>query len=197
MHRHLWQACPVEPAPPPRWTFPVWGPRVRVSAGLVLWTALAAALAAQYPGSDVPVSVLAFMGALVGSMAVHEGAHAVAAHSLGYRVDWVVIGGFAGVTAYAGRTDRPLERAAVALAGPAASAALVLALFGVRATLADETVAMAMVEFVIVLNTLAVVVNLVPIGRTDGALVIRGLFHHAREARQTRGAEPRPRDPAV
>lgn len=187
----------MDPAPPPRWTVPLWGPRVRISAGLVLWTALAAALAVQYPEGDVPVSVLAFMGALVGSMAVHEGAHAVAAHGLGYRVDWVVLGGFAGVTAYAGRDDRPLERAAVALAGPAASSALVLALFAVRATLAEETVAMAMVEFVIVLNTLAVVVNLVPIGRTDGALVIQGLFHHAREARRTRRAEPRPRDPAA
>ena len=67
-----------------------------------------------------------FVVALVASMAVHEGAHAWAAHSLGYRVDWVVIGGLAGMTAFAGRDDRPLERAAVALAGPAASAALVL-----------------------------------------------------------------------
>jgi len=175
----------------------VWGARVRISAGLVLWTALAAVLAAQYPDEGVPVSVLAFVGALVGSMAVHEGAHAVAAHSLGYRVDWVVIGGFAGVTAYAGRVDRPLERAAVALAGPAASAALVLALFGVRATLAEETVAMALIEFVIVLNTLAVIVNLIPIGRTDGALVIRGVAHHAREARDARRALSRPRDPAA
>ena len=175
----------------------MWGPRVRISAGLVLWTALAAALVAQFPDDGAAVSVLAFMGALVGSMAVHEGAHAVAAHSLGYRVDWVVIGGFAGVTAYAGRDDRPLERAAVALAGPAASAALVLALFGVRATLAEETVAMALIEFVIVLNTLAVVVNLVPVGRTDGALVIRGLFRHMREARDARRARSRPRDPAA
>ena len=46
-----------------------------------------------------------------------------AAHNLGYRVEWVVLGGLAGVTAYFGRDDRPLERAAVALAGPAASAA--------------------------------------------------------------------------
>jgi Zn-dependent protease len=175
----------------------VWGPRVRISAGLVLWTALAAVLAAQYPDEGAPVWVLAFMGALIGSMAIHEGAHAVAAHSLGYRVDWVVIGGLAGVTAYAGRDDRPLERAAVALAGPAASAALVLAMVGVRATLADETAAMAQIEFVIALNTLAVLANLVPIGRTDGALVIRGLFHHARNARGTRRARSRPRDPAA
>ena len=81
-----------------------------------------------------------------------------------------------------GRDDRPLERAAVALAGPAASAALVLALVGV-ATL-ERTVEMGTVEFVIALNALAVVVNLVPVGRTDGALLVRGLFRHARSRRR-------------
>lgn len=170
------------PTPPPRWTFPVWGPRVRASAGLVLWCGLAAALM-WLPGDEAAAPVL-FVVALVASMAVHEGAHAWAAHSLGYRVDWVVIGGLAGMTAFAGRDDRPLERAAVALAGPAASAALVLALVGVRVTLERGTVEMGTVEFVIALNALAVVVNLVPVGRTDGALLVRGLFRHARSRRR-------------
>ncbi len=170
------------PSPPPRWTFPVCGPRVRASVGLVAWCGLAAGLV-WLPGDEMAAPVL-FVAALVASVAVHEGAHAWAAHSLGYRVDWVVIGGLAGVTAFAGRDDRPLERAAVALAGPAASAALVLALVGLRVTLDPGSVEIAMVEFVIALNALAVVVNLVPLGRTDGALVVRGLFHHARSRRR-------------
>ena len=31
-------------ARPPRWTVPVWGPRVRISAGLVAWLAVAVAV---------------------------------------------------------------------------------------------------------------------------------------------------------
>ena len=59
-----------------------------------------------------------------------------------------------------------------------------LALVGVRATLERGTVEMGTVEFVIALNALAVVVNLVPVGRTDGALLVRGLFRHARSRRR-------------
>jgi Zn-dependent protease len=115
---------------------------------------------------------------VVVSTLVHEGAHALAAHNLGYRVEWVVLGGLAGVTAYFGRDDRPLERAAVALAGPAASAALVLGLLGARALMGGGFAA-AVVELGIAANAVAIVANLVPFGHTDGAHLLSGLADHA------------------
>jgi Zn-dependent protease len=150
-----------------------------VSASLAVL--LAAALGAVVWGSGTAAWLpLVVLGGVVVSTLVHEGAHAWVAHRLGYRVDWVVLGGLAGVTAYHGRDDRPLERAAVALAGPAASAALVLGLLAVRGTVVEGTTS-ALVDLAIAANAVALVVNLVPFGHTDGAHVLGGVADH-REA---------------
>lgn len=165
-------------AHPPRWTFPLVSPRVRVSAGMVAWV-LAATVVVLWKPEEVAAwaPLLAVVSVLI-STVVHEGAHAWAAHNLGYRVEWVVLGGMVGVTAYFGRDDRPLERAAVALAGPAASAALVLALIGVRASMTPPSTALAVVELALLLNVVGLVGNLLPVGGTDGAHLLRGLGEH-------------------
>jgi hypothetical protein len=163
---------------PPRWTFPVLGPRLRVSAGLAALSAVAVGVAAWGPGGLVSWLPLFGLVSVALSTLVHEGAHAVAAHHLGYRVEWIVLGGLAGVTAYFGRDDRPLERAAVALAGPAASAALVLGLLAARGSM-DTGVAAGLVEMAIAANVIALVANLVPLGHTDGAHLLDGLAQHA------------------
>lgn len=167
---------------PPRWTFPLLGPRLRMSVGLAAWLAAGAAVLAWGPGQVAWLPLLVIVGVVVSTL-VHEGAHAWAAHNLGYRVEWVVLGGLAGVTAYFGRDDRPLDRAAVALAGPAASAALVLGLVAVRMTLAPATTLTALVELAIGLNVLALVGNLLPVGGTDGAHLVQGLSQHRRRSR--------------
>ena len=136
-------------------------------------------MAAWGPDGLVSWLPLFALVSVVASTLVHEGAHAVAAHNLGYRVEWVVLGGLAGVTAYFGRDDRPLERAAVALAGPAASAALVLGLLAARGTMGDGGTATALVEMAIAANVVALVANLVPFGHTDGAHLLDGLAEHA------------------
>jgi hypothetical protein len=111
---------------PPRWTVPLVDARLRVGIGLAVCVGAAALLAVVAAGrANAWLPLVAVLG-VAASTLVHEGAHAWAAHALGYRVEWVVLGGFTGVTAYEGRDDRPLERAAVALAGPAATAAVVL-----------------------------------------------------------------------
>lgn len=165
-------------ARPPRWTYPVCGPRVRVSAGLTALAAVAIGIATWGPSGVMSWLPLFALASVVTSTLVHEGAHAWAAHNLGYRVEWIVLGGVAGVTAYFGRDDRPLERAAVALAGPAASAALVLGLLAVRGTMAEGTAA-ALVELALAANVIALVANLLPVGHTDGAHVLDGLAEHA------------------
>jgi hypothetical protein len=147
--------------------------------------ALLVAAAALIPatGDWRAAAPLGFLVAVLVSTAVHEGAHAWAATSLGYEVGWVVLGWLAGMTAYLGRDDRPLERAAVALAGPAASAALILALMAARLALPDGAAVQVVVDSTLLLNGIALVLNLVPVGRTDGALCLRRLVHHARLGR--------------
>ena len=168
---------------PPRWSFPLCGSRLRIGVGMGGWLVAAAAALAWSPATPVAWLPLLVVLSVVVSTLVHEGAHAWAAHNLGYRVEWVVLGGLAGVTAYFGRDDRPLERAAVALAGPAASAALVLALVAVRTALTPASTVTALVEIAIGLNVLALVANLLPVGGTDGAHLVRGLFQHHRQSR--------------
>jgi Zn-dependent protease len=159
-----------------------------MSAGMVAWLVAAAAVLVWQPLPHRLVAWVPLMVVLAVAVStlVHEGAHAWAAHNLGYRVEWVVLGGLAGVTAYFGRDDRPLERAAVALAGPAASSALVLMLVVVRTTLAPAATTTALVELAIGLNVLGLVGNLLPVGGTDGAHLVQGLFEHRRRRRATR-----------
>ena len=148
---------------------------------MLAWVAAACAVLVWDPPELIAWVPLLTVLSVATSTLVHEGAHAWAAHNLGYRVEWIVLGGLAGVTAYFGRDDRPLERAAVALAGPAASAALVLGLLGVRTALPPASAAMVLVEITIGLNVLGLVGNLLPVGGSDGAHLLRGLFEHHRD----------------
>jgi Zn-dependent protease len=168
---------------PPRWTFALAGSRVRMSLGMATLLATAAALPVWRSSLPLVWVPLAVVLGVVASTLVHEGAHAWVARALGYRVDWLLVGGLVGVTAYGGRDDRPLERAAIALAGPAASAALVLVLLGARAVLDPTGPAGVMVEAAIGLNSLALAANLVPVGGTDGALLVRAVAEHRRASR--------------
>jgi Peptidase M50B-like len=165
------------PDAPPRWTFPVCGPRLRVSVGLVVSLAVVTAALTVGPlGSPRPEQVLAGLVGVIAAMLIHEGGHAAAAVVLGYRVEWVVLGGIAGVTAYRGRDDRPIDRLAVALAGPAANAFAALMLAWAADLLiggAQDAVALAAV-----LNAVGLVVNLVPLRGSDGAAAIQALRDH-------------------
>ncbi|HEX5366514.1 MAG TPA: M50 family metallopeptidase [Acidimicrobiales bacterium] len=163
---------------PPRWSVPLAGTRLRVTVGLagLVTTALAVGVVGTGAGAWLP---LAAVTVLVVSTLVHELGHAWAAHDLGYRVEWVLLGGLTGTTAYSGPGDRPLDRAAVALAGPAASALLVLGLLAVGSTLADGAPS-DVTDAATVANAAAAVANLVPFGHSDGRLLFDGLRHHGR-----------------
>src|SRR5690606_15074430 len=169
---------------PPRWSFPLFTPRLRVGVGMALalaGAAVAPLVLAPRPAAWLPLALV--VGVALSNL-VHEAAHAWAASRLGYEVAWVVLGGLSGVTAYVGRGDRPLERAAVALAGPAASAALVLVCAGLRAVAPGTALAMA-AEVGAGLNALSLVANLVPVGGTDGARLVLGLAEHRRRRAAT------------
>lgn len=157
---------------------------MRVSLSFLVGLGAAAWLFGAGLSAPEPPVVAATLGGIVGSMLVHEGAHALAAHRLGYEVQWVALGGLVGLTAYEGRDDRPLERAAIALAGPAASAALVVALVAGR-SLAPTGPAATVVQVLAVFNGLALAGNLLPIPGTDGAHLAAGLAAHARRRRRS------------
>ena len=172
----------------PRWALPLGATRVWVTLGMFACLAVAAAVPAWRPADPLSWAPLALVVGTVASTLVHEGAHAWAAHLLGYRVQWIVLGSLVGTTAYEGRDDRPLDQAAVALAGPAASALVVLALLCARLVVpAGVTTA---VEVGIALNALAMVLNLLPVGGTDGAVFARAVAQHRRSARLPAHAQP-------
>jgi hypothetical protein len=148
-----------------------------MSVGLVVSLAVVAlALTVGPLGSPRPAQVLAGLVGVVVAMLIHEGGHAAAAVVLGYRVEWVVLGGIAGVTAYRGRDDRPLDRMAVALAGPAANALAALTLASVAGLLVGG--ARDAVGLAAVLNAVGLVVNLVPLRGSDGAAAIQAWRDH-------------------
>jgi hypothetical protein len=166
---------------PPRWSFPLLGPRLRVSVGMAAIVAGATLVGVGAHGSTGLAWVpLALVTMVVVSTLIHEGAHAWAAHNLGYRVEWILVGGLTGTTAWSGRDDRPLDRAAVAMAGPAASALLVLLLLAARVVAGDAAGLTRIVDLTIVVNVVGLVANLLPVGRTDGHHLVAGLFGHAR-----------------
>jgi Zn-dependent protease len=175
---------------PPRWTFSLFGTVVRMSVGLAACVVAAAGVLLWSPDGLPPWVPLALVATSALSTLAHEGAHAWVAHLLGYRVEWVLLGGLVGVTAFEGRDDRPLDRAAVSLAGPAATAALVLVLVGVRAVLAPSPGMTVATEVAIAFNAVALIANLVPVGGTDGAQCARALMQHRRGAGRRRAPAP-------
>jgi Zn-dependent protease len=166
---------------PASWSsIPLPGTKIRLGFGLAAALAVTAGLtgAAVVGGraDGETVTALAMGAGVIASVLVHEGAHAFAARSLGYRVEWILLGLLAGTTSYSGRDDRPLDRAAIAMAGPAANAAAVLVL---PAAWASGTAGLSDAMFALLsLNALSVVVNLAPVPGSDGWQVAARLFEH-------------------
>ena len=52
--------------------------------------------------------------------------------------------------------------------------------------MAPRSTLMAVVELALVLNVVGLVGNLLPVGGTDGAHLLRGLFEHRRRSRPVR-----------
>lgn len=183
---------------PAGWSVPLPRTRLRLGASLVValtaavaWVgwALGAELADEgagpgRPGAADVAAAIVVVTAVVASVVLHEGAHAAAARALGYRVDWVVVGLVDGKTSFSGRSDRPLDRAAIAMAGPAASAAVVLPLLAVwgTGTLGSGSVVSPILWF----NVATFGLNLLPVVGSDGWCVIAALVEDRRHRRPNR-----------
>lgn len=108
------------------------------------------------------------------SVLAHEAAHAVVATRKGYRVSRVVADLWGGHTAYDASTARPGASALVAIAGPAANAALALAGLLVAPTV-PEGVPALLVEAIILTNGFVAVFNMLPGLPLDGGFLVDSL----------------------
>ncbi len=143
-------------------------------------------------GSDTTAYLTAVASALLlfASILVHELGHALAARRHGIDVAGITISPLGGFALMSRESATPKEELDVALAGPAATLAIVvvsvlagLALVGpdrfVDAALlangADVTPVLLTIGFLVTMNLVVLVFNLIPAYPLDGGRVVRGL----------------------
>lgn len=143
--------------------------RVRLSVGV--WVVVALVAVAAGWGRPEPAVVVVV---LLGSLLVHELAHAVAARASGYDVDLVRLSTFGGQVRWSGPDPEPHVALRIAAAGPFASALLACAFaFG-----GDGPVALIGAWT----NLFATVVDLLPVPGLDGWKIYREVIRDRRAA---------------
>lgn len=157
------------------------GVSVLVSVSCVFVVALlAVALAPRVervaPGLDEQAYVVgAVVGVLVYLAALaHEAAHALVARRYGHRVESITLSVTGGRTAVDGEARTPGEEFVTAVVGPAASLLLGLAALGVRTTLDDGVLAVAL-EVLVLANLVLGLLDLVPAPPLDGGRMVKAV----------------------
>lgn len=142
--------------------------------------------------SDTTAYLTAVISALLlfGSIVVHELGHALVARRHGIEVAGITISPLGGFALMSRESRTPREELEVALAGPAAT--LLVAIVSVLAGLAlvgpdrfvdaallardtDVTPALLTIGFLVTMNVIVLVFNLIPAYPLDGGRVVRGL----------------------
>ena len=97
--------------------------KIRPTPGLVAGVGIAVVLSVATGGANLAAIGAAgvLIGALVGSVSLHELSHAVAARRAGMTVDFIRLSLLGGITAYSGPDPGPHVLRRIALAGPKAS----------------------------------------------------------------------------
>jgi Zn-dependent protease len=127
--------------------------------------------AAMYWAVAVPTALL-----FAATLLVHELAHAVVAQRNGVRVHSITLWGLGGMTELEGDPPSAGADLRIALAGPAASAIVAVALIGVAVAIGHASslrVAAGAVAWLAVMNGLLAVFNLLPGAPLDGGRVLR------------------------
>lgn len=132
-------------------------------------------------GAVVALMTVAFVVLLLGSVALHEVAHALVARGHGHAVRSVTLTAWGGRTTYDPRGTTPRSHLLTALAGPAVNVALALVLGGLAAALGTTaTTASGFVVVQVLLagaaaNGVVAVVNLVPALPYDGGAALEAV----------------------
>ena len=137
-----------------------------------------------YYGLGAVVAVLFFASVLA-----HELSHALVARRFGMEVRDITLFIFGGAATLEGEAKTPGQEAVIALAGPACSVALGIALFG-AAQLIDHQLFRELSAWLGLINLSLAIFNLIPAFPMDGGRVLRALLWRIRGDQfvATRGA---------
>lgn len=113
------------------------------------------------------------------SVLAHELSHALVAQRLGLKVEGITLFIFGGATSIDSDSRTPREEALIALAGPATSLAMGLALLGVGLVVTQPQVG-ALVNWLGVINIALGAFNLIPGFPMDGGRVLRAIIWRLR-----------------
>jgi Zn-dependent protease len=141
-------------------------------------------------GRGPAVALGAFAGlALFAGVVIHEFAHACVARAFGTQTRSIALFLFGGVATIEAEPAHPLVDALVAIAGPAASAALAALGFGALHVVdrvvpaAGADAAAAILAYIIWTNAVLAIFNLLPAYPMDGGRVLRALLWWVRRDR--------------
>lgn len=155
-------------------------------AAVVLTVLLAPNVAGYVPGSDVlPFALAAVVVVLLlGSVLIHELAHAVVARRRGVAVQEIAVTLLGGHTRMGGAASSPATSAVIAVAGPVANIGLA-ALAWVAATSVPAGVGSFLLESLALANGVVGVFNLVPGLPLDGGRILEALVWRLSGRRET------------
>ena len=159
------------------WSFPI-----RLQSWWLLFAGVLAALFAvlYFRGGavDSPVAAAVLgvvtVALLLGSVLVHELAHALVAARAGMTVSGITLTVFGGTTELTGEAPRPGVELRVALAGPLATLALAVFFLGIALGVpAAPPAAIAVADHLALINGLLLAFNLIPAVPLDGGRILR------------------------
>jgi Zn-dependent protease len=147
---------------------------------LPLWLLFSQASAA---GWEVAAFLVSVVTALFGCVVLHELGHALAARRFGIRTRDITLYPIGGVARLERIPEKPFQELAIAVAGPAVNVviAIVMALVLLVGTLLyppliTQTIGGQFLYFLMLLNVLMVLFNLVPAFPMDGGRVLRAIL---------------------
>jgi Zn-dependent protease/CBS domain-containing protein len=149
---------------------------------VLLVFSLAAQFARQFPGwsqSAYWIVAAATAALFFGSVLVHELSHALVARRFGLKVESISMFIFGGVTTIDDDSRTPREEALIALAGPASSVIIGVALLGLELVVPQPQAA-ALFGWLGWINLALGAFNLIPGFPMDGGRVLRALIWRAR-----------------
>lgn len=174
--------------------FPVQAsPTVLLLFGLIAFTTATGLLPSSAPGASRGaywVGGIVAAAFLLGSLLVHELAHAITARRHGVRVEGVTFWLFGGVAKLAKDAPNPRAEWRIAAVGPATNlllAALALGVARLLGALSASEVAVAVAGYVVWVNVMLGVFNLLPAAPLDGGRILRAALwrRHGNRGRAT------------
>lgn len=171
-----------------RWTFSIGriaGTDLKVHVTFLLLLVWAAFASYRVAGAEAAIDRTLFLVALFACVVLHEFGHIRMASRFGVRTPDVILLPIGGVARLERIPDEPKQELLIAIAGPAVTLAIALALLiaalllGIRPTLGDPVVdQQPFVIRLMAVNVYLLLFNLLPVFPMDGGRVFRAILAH-------------------